>query len=556
MITNYSGNLAYTQVDEYDFLGRINVMHQPDGRAVLLQFADLAIPAGALVRQVRCRVKARAPGFVHLDQAAEFRAAGSDPAASSTEIVVDFKGVRTIASLGEADSDFTSVRTRSDGGFRSRESFTSVDYAVWNGTTFGFLFSLADFGEVATERIKLVFGTAVDPAEIASTWAATLPSPPSHVELTVNSGRVWSGGVATPAGPGSDYDVDAVIDVTAAVAAAVATGAVPVHIELTSIQPADLELTVVEADVLHVFDVGFPEGSGRRVERAEEGAWPLDLPLSGLPGAAVANIHRVDLTVTAEVGSTRVVPSVGPIATLDATVALQPGRTVYLRLPAAMLAPFEELAGFRVALSTAAETELSATVHGPYTPPGGAGTGPPAPGEPLADVIVTPSIVAVGETRWITLLLEQPLELPGHDLWVALTPVRGEAALTTTEATAVDEDDRAMIKWRAASGSFRSLSAPSELPALDAMIRAIGIAPSENPVGSVQLHAATRPDITITADPPASGQQFALDLGTNAVTPTDQDLGAVPAFRLELLTTTPGTYTFDQIRVFYTPEEE
>jgi hypothetical protein len=100
------------------------------------------------------------------------------------------------------------------------------------------------------------------------------------------------------------------------------------------------------------------------------------------------------------------------------------------------------------------------------------------------------------------------------------------------------------------------LSSPAELPALDAMVRAIGVAPPETPVGSVHLSAATRPDVQIVADPPAAGQRFVLDLGTSSISADDQGLGTVPAFRLELVTTTPGTYTFDQIRVFYTPHEE
>ncbi|MDJ0768556.1 MAG: hypothetical protein QNJ12_07160 [Ilumatobacter sp.] len=539
MATQYTGDIAYVETTVHGYYGTPYLIYQPTGTAVLLRFEDLAVPAGALVRSVRARVRARAPGTVPLRDVAEVRAAGS-ATGNSTEIIVDFKGVRTIASLSR---DFVAASP----------SMVDVDYAPWTGSSFSYPRDIATFEELATERLQLIFPAPVAPSAIADGWRATLPSPPQTIDLTVNGGRAWSGGVATPAAPDSDYDVDAEIDITGAVATAVASASVPVHVELTSTMPADLELELIDVDVLHVHEVGFPEGSLRRAERASEGRWHLDLPLAGLPDAASAQVRRLELSVSADVGTTRVLPADGPTASPDATVELVGGRSVLVRLPVALTGRFEQLDGVRLAIATDAEVELAGELRR-----GVEGAHVPTPGESISDVAFDPVIVPStdGVVQWVTMTTTEPVELDGGDVWIALQPARGTALLATTDAAALAAESRTLLRWQSASGAYRSLSAPAELPPLDAMVRAIGTPPAENPVGSVTLNVGDRSDIAVVADPPAAGQQFVVDLGEQAITPDEQGLGDVPALRVDVLATAAGTYTFDRVRVFYTPNEE
>jgi hypothetical protein len=512
--------------------------YQPLGDAALRRAIELDIPQGSLVRGVRARVRARAPGTVQLDTVAEVRAAGSGGQGFADEVIADFKGLRTIAAVGRKDS--------------TALSSTGVTYEAWNGSEFAPNYyrsnSLDEFEETATERLRFTFGSSVSVSAVGTDWTVTLPTPPQTVDLTVNGGRVWSGGVATPTEPGSEYDVDTVIDLTAAVSAAVTSGQ-RVLVELASSSPAELELTIVDEDVLFVHDVGFPEGAVRRITRDAEGPFVLDLPLDGLAGAASVQVPRVEWTVTAETDEQRRRPAIGPVASPDATLALSPERTTIARLPATLLAPFAELSGVRLLVAADSDAEIGCELLADAT------TDPsvPVPGEPIADAPFEPLTLgpAAGATWW-SVVLSEPFELVGGALWLAVRLVRGTATWQLAPGGAI-ETDRPLLRWRAPSGTYRPLSQPGGLPELDAALRVIGTPHPESPIGSLAANLATRPAAAVTASPPRAGQRFVIDLGDDAVDAGSMGLGSSPAIRLELVNTAPGTFAFERSRVFYEP---
>lgn len=514
--------------------------YQPLGDAVLRRTIELDIPAGSLVRSMRVRVRARAPGTVQLDTVAEVRSAGTGDQTVSDEVIADFKGLRTIAAVGRKDA----------------QALSSVDvtYETWNGSEFTPNYlrggSLGEFQETATERLKFIFPSNVSVAEVGTDWTATLPTPPQTVDLLVNGGRVWSGGVATPSDPGSDYDVDTEIDLTAAVSAAVTGGQRPVLVELSASSPADLELTVATEDLLFVHAVGFPEGAVRRVNREAEGPFFLDLPLDGLAGAANVDVPRVEWTVAADIDEQRRQPAVGPDPSTDAALLLSSDRTTLARLPSSLLAPFAELAGVRLLVSAGSEAEIGCELLADAT------TDPsvPLPGEPIDDATFEPLTLApTSGPVWRSLMLAEALELEGGALWLAVRLVRGAATWEMAPAADVD-DDRPMLRWRAPSGTYRPLSQPGGLQELDAALRVIGTPHAETPIGSLTANLASRPLAAVSASPPGAGQRFVIDLGTDAVDATSMGLATSPAIRLELVNTAPGTYAFEQARVFYQPE--
>src|SRR5262245_63480516 len=60
---------------------------------------ELAAPVGAVVTQVNATITADAPGRTNIGGIATVRASAGEPTSASTELVVDFGGLRPVASL-------------------------------------------------------------------------------------------------------------------------------------------------------------------------------------------------------------------------------------------------------------------------------------------------------------------------------------------------------------------------------------------------------------------------------------------------------------------------
>lgn len=508
------------------------------GSAVLAQSITLDIDSGALVRAVTVDVTAEAAGEVLVGDVATVRSAGDDPDAKSKVIIVDFNGLRTVSSIVDAGPTKATTDFESD--------LKSV--RIWVGSAFADPASgtpISNFSETLTERLELTYASDQEPKDVERDIRVRLPAPPQSVEVRVNGGRVWSGLIgAQGEGPGAQT-ITADVDVTASVAAAAQAGNVPVLIELTSPTPADLTLSLTEEDILSRYQVGFPEGAVRKVRPNAEGRIQLDLPLDGLQDVVPIDIRRLELTVNATVPPTRVVPSEGPAVSADADVELTVDRAVVVRFPHEMLGDFVELNAVRVGVRVTEDCEIGGTLMAASV------TEPTQPGDPLADVVLGPVVVSPLPTspesmQWVTLELSEPIELDGLDRWVSLTVARGKAVFSLAPvSSATDQTD---VLWRAPSGFYRSLSVPSEVPPLVGVVRAVGTPDEQSPVGSVQLSLRDRPSAMVPADPPSTGQRMVLDLGDEPLAATAAQLG------VDLLVTTPGDFTLEQVDVFYSPK--
>jgi hypothetical protein len=504
------------------------------------------LPAGAIVQGAVYTVTASPAGLVTIGSIAQVRAgAGGD-------FVVDFQGMRTVERV-HAPVEITEIRP-------------------WAGTQFADTSLVANgaskdqqFTEVQAERLLVHFLGTLGAGDLAANGSVAVLSPPSDLELLVNGTRAWfNAGPAKPGGdPSNTAAFVAAVDLTAAVRAAVAAapaGAenVDVEVVLRSSVPGQLTLGAT-LDFQRTFAVLFPEGATRAVEAPEEGAYEVALPLPA--EAAGWQVHEVQATVSATLPLPRVLPPDGPELSADAQLLLDADHAVLVGLPPADLAPLASLAAIRLPIGVGAD---GAEIAGVLRADDGGAPGEPLPGGQLGPVTLPAG--DLDDRAWTTLPLAKEHKLaPGERLWAGLQLARGRVswplAVPSPPATAPALSADAPLRRQLPNGAFRPLSSAGDVPTSAGAVRLVGEAPASSPVAAVELGVVLDdagasvgvPAFTPTAD----GVPVALRL-TSPLT----HLGAPAAFdetgalMLRLITKTPGSVSFTDVRIAYTDGDE
>ena len=485
---------------------------------------DLAVPTGAVVTQVNATITADAPGHTNIGGIATVRASSGEPTSSSDEIVIDFGGLRTVASL------------------RLPGSVSIDDITPWVGTKFegnvtrigtG---SWVDFRELQTERLLVNVDDPISPAAVAADGKVTTTTPPADLELTVGATRAWQRPGPAPEG------FTETVDVTAAVQAAVDVGTpldddgnVAVRMTLRARVPGDIGLELGTPGYLRTHTVDFP-GPTTTVRFAEEGRQTVPLPLP--VGHEAWSVHQVLATVSAEdTGPVRVLPPIGPSTSTVAELVLDPDRRLCVRLPDAALDRFRLLHGIRLLLSPGSTgIELGGSMLG------GTAT---EPGEPIPEVVMTPVSVAPSSgPTWVSLLFGQPVApLVDETTWIALSVARGDAVVALAQPAALPTED-ALLRRIAPNGvahppstALLERTTPSEAPVTlrtDLVaLRVVGEAPDNAPitlvevdlVGGALISTVSPSTISLALDPPQLRAPLTIQL--TATGPTNVTVGPV-----------------------------
>lgn len=493
---------------------------------------SLLVPLGAVVTQAVARVVAAAPGTTTIGGIAGVRASAGEPDALTSELVVDFGTLRTVSALAAP----------------SGVSITKI--TPWIGTKFdGRVIltpssgSAVTFTELQTERLLVAMATNITPAQLAADGLVTTMTPPADLELGVAGTRVWFR--AGPVPDGFSAEVDITTAVQAGVDAATIAdpnGNIAVPLALTARVPGDLALSLPEQPrFLRTHTVDFPGPTAPPVPFAEEGVADSVLPLPA--DAPTWTVHRVVATVAVrDPGPQRVLPPDGPPISTEADLLLDADRRLVVRLPRAILARFERLAGIRLLLAPQADgIELGGALS--------VGTAS-EPGEAVPNATFTPVSLPAGPRAWASLLLAQPVDLakiagpaPAGELWVGLGVTRGAARLSLADSTVMPVAERASVRRIAPNGLSKPLSVvnrprsepadpPVPVAADSAALRVIGIAPAAFPIevaaldvpagsGSVggTVRAVGLGGVTsVTLDPVGSRPSLAVRVTTTAAT--------------------------------------
>jgi hypothetical protein len=495
------------------------------------------LPAGAIVRRASATVAAVPAGYVTIGGVAQVRDS------SGTDLVVDFQGLRTVDRL-TAPVAFSAVRP-------------------WAGTQFAFSSPVdstsADqsFTEIQTERLLVSFAGFLSADDLAAQGSVRVLTPPADLELLVNGTRAWFH--AGPAKPGGDPDdpsafgttVNLTDAVSAAVAAAPASQDVEVEIVLRSSVAGRLAF---QAPIVfqRTHAVAFPEGSTRVVDAAEEGVYPVPLPLPD--EAAGWSIHEVQMTVSGSLPPLRVLEPDGPALSEDAHLVLDPDHAVLVGLPAAGLARLATLTAIRIPVGVdPAGAELAGVLRADASG---------APGDPLPQGQLGPVTLAGGDLdrpAWTTLPLGKEQRIaPGKALWAGLQLARGRVswplAIPAGPPAPPALSPDAPLRRQLPNGAFRALSTAGDVSTRAATIRLSGEAPGGMPIPAVEVDVeGTGAGVSFT--PTGDGDAVVIGFEpplTKAGTPSAFD---GTALALRLTTRTPGSVSFADVRIAYTEEE-
>jgi hypothetical protein len=462
----------------YDLVGIVRLSAPPATATAAEVPIDVELPAGAVVQGATLRLGADAAGTTFIGDAASVRAASGDPTSSSSQLVVDFGGMRTVSAVSAPDGS------------------TIEEVRPWLGTSFGgddiadglFGFGGVSFTEVQTERLLVQLGSSLAPAALAAGGKVVVSTPPSDLEVLVDGVQAFIRPGQAPAG----FTLD--VEVGPALQTAVDAGHLPVPVLLRSRVAGQLSLEVVTVSFLETHTVAFPEGPSRTIDVAAEGPLSVALPLPAR--VAGSQIHRLDATFVAEATRERVLAPDGPAASTDAVLRLDPDHGVVARLPADHVARFASLTALRVLVAAeAAGAEVGGAVRG-----GDVDT----PGDPLPGTVLGPvSLEAGPEPTWVTLPLSSPLEVEaGAALWADVQCTRG--ALRWPLAVPGSPGSDAELRRRLPNGHYRTLSQPVGLPAALATLRIAGVPPAQPTVDLLDVAIGGTPDglsVTPAADP-------------------------------------------------------
>jgi hypothetical protein len=495
------------------------------------------LPAGAIVKSATYTITAKPAGDVTIGSVAQVREG------TGNDRVVDFKGMRTVSSLG-APAAITSIKPWVGTKFDTRSLVAGAS---------GF----QELTEIQAERLLVGLASAVSPDDLATDGSVTVVTPPADLELLVNGTRAFfAPGPAKPGGDPDDPEAFATtVDLTPAVVAAVAAApadsvTVDVVVELRSSVPGQIALdAALSFQRTHV--VTFPEGETRVVETSEEGRYDVPLPLPS--DAAGWSIHEVQATVSAALPPLRVLPPDAPTPSDDARLVLDPDHAILVGLPSAVLARFATLSAIRIPVAVDADgAELAGTLRADA-----AGL----PGDPLPQGQLGPVTLAPGDLEatpaWTTVPLAKEHELaPGERLWVGLQLARGRVswplAVPFPAATPPALPADAPLLRQLPNGAFRTLSSAGDVPTTAAAIRVAGEAPPNTPIEPLELDVEGT-DVSLAFAPTADGVQLALRLDpplTKSGTPSAFDSDG--ALRLRVTTKTPGSVSFGAVRIAYT----
>lgn len=438
---------------------------------------DIDLPATAIVLDGSITVTADAAGHTPIATVAQVRASSGDPAAASAQLVVDFGGMRTISAV-------------SVGGHATIQSVS-----VWLGTKFDdagltptpFGVDGLQFSEVQTERLQLTLSATVAPADAMADGTVIMTTPPADMELLVNGTRAWFRPGAAPTPFSEDVPVAPLLQ------AAVDAGDVPVKVTLKSRVAGRLGVTPEHTSFLNTHVVVFPGGTSADLEMSEEGPVTLPLPLP----AAAANwqVRRVDAVVAGDVGPGRVVPALGPAASSDVLLGLDPDHAVVVRLPRAQVRRLAKLTALRIFVAAGPS---GAEIGGTLRSDRDGDPGDPLPGATLGPVTVAAPVNSADDpvAAWVTLALTKPLAVSSPDrfVWASIQCSRGQLTWplalgpTVTPAAAPaaappDQDDlNTSVRRQLPNGNYRPLSAPRGVATDSAVLRVAGEPPRDSPI--------------------------------------------------------------------------
>jgi hypothetical protein len=496
-------------------------------------FSGLKTPP--VVNLVTANVDASTPAATKLAGAAEVRPAQGDPSLPSTELIIDFQGLRTVSAVsGPAVIKAVApwLGTKFDG------AFTSMTFSLDQKTV--------TFNEVQTERLLVTFATQVDPVTLLASGEVVIPTPPSNLELLVNGTRAWfkSGPVSNPFSLKN-------IDITAAVAAAAASGAAVV--ELRAAQPVALALTL-NAQLLQRYVVAFPEGATRTVDAPSEGVYSLSLPISKQAVEAATGsgpdtwiVKGVALDVRAKISDVRVQPADGPAQSTDAELVLDADHPLVVRLPPSATNELAAVTGVRLLVSVGTDgAELAGTLL----------TNKPVaandePGDPIPKAALGPVTLTASDTpAWIDLALAAPHKLAGIEhLWLELQVARGSLVWKLAQIPA-SADAKAELRRRTSSGKYVSLSTFAELTEYAAALRVVGQEKPNDPLAAVQVALPGGADV-VAGVPSQAGTTMILGIPAG-VAPSPLGGGDDREVPLELTISTPGSYAITSAELQYT----
>jgi hypothetical protein len=484
---------------------------------------DLVIPAGAVVTRALLEVSAEAPEFATpVGGIAAVRAAAGAPTSSSDEIVVDFGVLRTVSSVS------------------APKDIESID--AWRGTQFDqFVFGAGsraaadvEFTEVQTERLLVNLVNSVSPATFAADATVTTTTPPADLELLVGGTRAYTRSGPVPQGFTEQVDVTGALQAAVDAAPPGPDEDVTVPVVLRARVPGTLGLELAQPiGYLRTHAVSFPGDTTTR-SPGEEGELVITLPLPD--DAEDWIIHRVLATVVAsDDDPQRVLPPVGPPATSEAELILDPDRRLVVRVPPERLAPFERLAGVRV---SARPEEGGVELAGALLDDADG-----APGEPVPKGTFTPvTLDATDAPSFVTLPLPAPVKVAADaPLWFSLAATRGSAAVELAAPTGEAAD--ATLRRVMPNGAVRPLSSPVGVRTDVLRLRLAGIPPELAPIDVVSVDLDGGDVVREEVDPVlVAGGLVSLALGTPA---------ARPGLALRLTNTAATAITIGPVVVAY-----
>ena len=494
---------------------------------------EVVAPLGlrAVVIDGQVTITARPAGTTTIGDVATVRAASGNPAASSTQLVVDFGGMRTVSALGAPEGT----------------SITGLE--VWLGTAFSGEDLTGDgsaefqqFQEVQTERLLVTLDDTTAPGDLADDGIVTTSTPPADLELLVGGRRSWSRPGAVPAG------FEETIAIKADLQAAVDGGTADVPIVLRSRVPGQLSATPQVA-FLRTYPVAFPDGADHIVDVDEEGVVVVPLPLP--PEASGWSVARVEASVRADPVERRVLPPTapaipGPVAGGGADtrdrLLLDPDHPVLVALPAAHLQRLAVLEGLRIHLLAATG---GATIGGVVLADAGG-----IPGEPVKDGTLGPTPVPADEDgAWVSVLGRTALALkPNTPLWAEIHVQQGRVSSLLAIADP-QVPAQARLLRRTPNGRVKPLSLPAGLPATTGAVRLVGIPARTAPIPLVEAALPGTADPAVFT-PTADG--VGLRLGADPPITTANGGIVDGALPLRLVVGAPCRLTLSSVVVAYT----
>ncbi len=522
---------------------------------------DLALPRNALVDELRLRVQAQRVDLNRLQDVAQVR---SYVAAGVQELVIDFGTARTVSAIHLPGGVTVSAVYPWLG---SQFSPSAAFFGSASSTTHP-LTSHAVFPEVRSERLRVLISRALSNDEMAQVQLR-LPEPPSGLSLDIDQAPpVWShaepvqprSNVATPDDAGWDAESRRVLPLAEAFAPLTAdplADDTPVNFKLTlrSAVPCRLALTLESPPCYRrIRRQRFAADTATTLVFDSEGAIDLPLSLPAPPSGATLRIDELRWLASAELGSERVLPPLGPEVAagsgadtpLLADLVVDAQRAVLVRLPAG--SGLAELTAVRLPLAAGADGAEARVLLWPVDPaqPDAlpAAASPQGSSKPLTlDAAAAPAAAASAASltgtlpaaeRWLRFDFNTPQPLDdAAPPWLALVAARGSLSWALGRANAVDAADpinAQQLRRGPPNGPWQALPAPlqSATGVLDARgrLRLVGTAPKAAPLAPLLFSIGSAPALPFTPTAKGVPGQLAPAGGVQATG------GAVPPLRI------------------------